>query len=540
LGLSSPSPEDTERTICNEEKIQVGFLRLVCVVPNVTGAEVNITCNQSLSMEKLQIQQKSKLISIREFSTIVRKMIGAETPHKFLSTFHHEREHAMENFDKYADNVKFIDSLESETPVCEDCRWDAPNCIEETLWCSSHFIFRIDNWTAINHDGTIIQFQYRKNGDKCLYCNQEAQMVIFKTQDPKDPRLNKLETFPEPDLNQYSLILPYDKEYQLELLTNFIVQGHKPLKNRRWKILSNGWGQDSVYELVTNWWKYDEIIFSDTGSEQPETLDFIKNMMKKLPIEALARITNLRPEDNPYGNLHEYYIAKKAMPTPMKRDCTGKFKINPIRNSLRDRYAEGTYFHMHVCINYTEAGERMIIRKDLEGLKSFLTYKDTNSPIAKAVQKQMKKFNITVEQYLEKLAKRQNVSLEEIIYRKVNEVQSGVQYMEIKYPLYDKKVHRKDEPKAIKARGYDVPTKSGCFCCPYGTKSYYMKLANNHPDLHQITIDMIEGSRMRKDVTQAKKGKLDLEELQKNNGCSCFKGTFEEYTDDDMKRTNKW
>ncbi len=491
-------------------------------------------------MEKLQILQKNKLISIREFDSIVSKLIKAETPLKFLSIFHHERTHAMENFNKYDDQTKFIDSLESETPVCEDCRWDAPNYIEETLWFCSHFIFRIDNWTAINHDGTIVQFQYRNNGDKCLYCGQEAEMVILKTQDPQDQRLNKLDTYPEPDLNEYSLILPYDKTTQLEMITSFIVQEHYPLKNRNWYVLSEGYGQDSVYELVTNWWYYDEIIFSDTGSEQPETLTYIKNLMKKLPREALARITNLKPEDNPLGNLHEYYIAKKAMPTPMLRDCTGKFKINPIRNSLRDRYSEGTYFDMHVCINYTEAGERMIIRKDLEGLKSFLTYADTKSLVAKAVQKQMKKHNITIEQYLEKLAKRQNVSLEEIIYRKTNEIQSGVQYMEIKYPLYEKKVHRKDEAEAIKAKGYDVPIKSGCFCCPYGTKSYYMKLANNHPDLHQITIDMIEGSRMRKDVTQAKKGKLDLELLQKNNGCSCFKGTFEEYTDDDMKRTNKW
>jgi hypothetical protein len=495
-------------------------------------------------MEKLQMKSykfsPTKLISIREFDSIVSKIIGAETPLNFLSTFHNERTHAMENFDRYDDQVKFIDSLETETPICDDCRWDAPNYIEETLWYCSHFIFKIDNWTAINHDGTIVQFQYRNNDDKCLYCGQEAEMVILKTQDPQDPRLNKLDTFPAPNLHNYSLILPYSKEYKLELLTDFIVQQRQPLKNRKWQVLSNGWGQDSVYELVTNWWKYDEIIFSDTGSEQPETIAFIEKMMKKLPREALARITNLNAEDNPYGKLHVYYIAKEAMPTPMLRDCTGKFKINPIRNSLRDRYAEGTYFDMNVCINYTEAGERMIIRKDLEGLKSFLTYAKTKSPVAKAVQKQMKKYNITVDQYLEKLAKRQKVSLEEIIYRKINEVQSGVQYMEIIYPLYLKKVHRKDEAKAIVAKGYDVPTKSGCFCCPYGTKSYYMKLANNHPDLHQITVDMVEGSRMRKDVTQAKKGKLDLELLQKNNGCSCFKGTFEEYTDDDMKRTNKW
>ena len=517
-------------------------MRLNCVLSNVTGSGVNITSNQSQSMEKLQIQQKSKLISIREFDSIVSKIIDAETPVKFLSIFHHEREHAMENFARYDRDVKFVDTLESETIVCEDCRFGMEKLqgIEDKLWETSFFIFKIDNWTGINHDGIVIQIQFRNNAGKCLYCGKDAEMVIIKTQDPQDQRLQKLDTYPEPDLNQYSLILAkYDKSEQLYLLTNHEVVIH-PLKNRHWDIFSNGYGQDSVYELVTNWWKYDEIIFSDTGSEQPETLEYIKNIMKKLPREALARITNLRPEDNPYGNLHEYYIAKKAMPTPMLRDCTGKFKINPIRNSLRDRYIEGTYFDMNVCINYTEAGERMIIRKDLEGLKSFLTYKDTNSPVAKAVQKQMKKHNITVEQYLEKLAKRQKVSLEEIIYRKVNEVQSGVQYMEIKYPLYDKKVHRKDEAEIIKQKGYDVPTKSGCFCCPYGTKAYYTKLANNHPDLHQITIDMIEGSRMRKDVTQAKKGKLDLEELQKNNGCSCFKGTFEEYTDDDMKRTNKW
>ncbi len=515
-------------------------MRLNCVVSDVTGSGVNITSNQSQSMEKSKNQHLTKLISIREFDSIVSKMIGADTPHKFLSTFNYERTHAKENFNKFDDQVKFVDTLESETPVCEDCRWDAPNYVEETLWFTSHFIFRLDNWTAINHDGTIVQFQYRNIGDKCLYCGEDAEMVLLKTQDPQDPRLNKLETFPEPDLNNYSLILPYDKETQLEIITSFIVQDRHPLKNRKWKILSNGYGQDSIYELVTNWWSYDEIIFSDTGSEQPETLEYIKNIMKKLPVEATARMTNLRPEDNPYGNLHEYYIAKNAMPTPMLRDCTGKFKINPIRNSLRDRYTEGTFFDMNVCINYTEAFERMILRDSKEHLLLSLSNKDSKHQAVKYFVKSMKKYGLTAEEYMERLAKRAKISLEEMYYRKTNEMQSGVQYMEIKYPLYDKKVHRKDEADAIKAKGYDVPIKSGCFCCPYGTKAYYMKLQNNHPDLHQITVDMIEGSRMKKDVTQVKKGKIDFEQFQKNNGCGCFKGTFEEYTDDDMKRTNKW
>jgi len=63
----------------------VGFLRLGCVVSNVTGEEVNITRTQSLSMENSQIQQKSKLISIREFDSIVSKIINAETPlHLYL------------------------------------------------------------------------------------------------------------------------------------------------------------------------------------------------------------------------------------------------------------------------------------------------------------------------------------------------------------------------------------------------------------------------------------------------------------------------
>ena len=112
--------------------------------------------------------------------------------------------------------------------------------------------------------------------------------------------------------------------------------------------------------------------------------------------------------------------------------------------------------------------------------------------------------------------------------------------MEIKYPLYEKKIHRKVEAEGIKAKGYPVPTKSGCFMCPYASKAYYEKLQNNHPDLYIKTIDLIENSRMRKNVTQAKNSKLDLVEYQKNNGCGCFKGNFEEYTDDDMKRTNKW
>lgn len=356
----------------------------------------------------------------------------------------------------------------------------------------------------------------------CMYCSEPAihRITIYGS-------LEIFSHFHDTEIVEFDLPKKPSRKFKLE-------------SGRNWRILSNGWGKDSVYELIHNWDFYDEIIFSDTGSEQPETLEYIKTMMKKLPLGARLRITNLDAKDNPLGNLYDYYFAKKAMPTPMLRDCTGKFKINPIRRYLRDRYEEDAYFDMNVCINYTEAGERMIIRKDLEGLKSFLTYPETTNQVAKAVQKQMKKHNITVDEYLVKLAKRHNLSFEELIYRKVNEVQSGVQYMEIKYPLYDKKIHRKDEDEAIKSKGYEVPTKSGCFMCPYGTQAYYMKLENNHPDLHAKTIALIENSRMRKDVTQAKKGKLNLEEYQKDNGCGCFKGTFEEYSDDDMKRTNKW
>ncbi|MFA5746439.1 MAG: phosphoadenosine phosphosulfate reductase family protein, partial [archaeon] len=92
------------------------------------------------------------------------------------------------------------------------------------------------------------------------------------------------------------------------------------------KIVLFGAGQDStgmIIEMVNRKMKIDEVIFADTGAEQPETYEFIeefKPYLKKHKIKFTIVQSKL-------GNLYDYYFSKKIIPFRLFRHCTDKFKI---------------------------------------------------------------------------------------------------------------------------------------------------------------------------------------------------------------------
>jgi len=112
------------------------------------------------------------------------------------------------------------------------------------------------------------------------------------------------------------------------------------------QIASFGCGVDSVAGLLLKS-DYDEIIFSDTGSEMPQTYAYMDYFEKKSGL----KITKVKSK---HGNIYDYYFGKKAQPTKFMRDCTGKFKISVIRNYLRKKYGKKETFEMNIFVDHSE------------------------------------------------------------------------------------------------------------------------------------------------------------------------------------------
>ena len=113
------------------------------------------------------------------------------------------------------------------------------------------------------------------------------------------------------------------------------------------KIANFGAGVNSVAGILHYGPIYDEIIFADTGSEKPETYQYLDFLIK----EKGWKITILKGK---LGNLYDYYLKKKIYPTPAFRDCTGKFKVDVIKRYLRTKYGKKETFQSDIFIDYSE------------------------------------------------------------------------------------------------------------------------------------------------------------------------------------------
>lgn len=118
----------------------------------------------------------------------------------------------------------------------------------------------------------------------------------------------------------------------------------------RIKIGSFGCGIDSVCGLAL-WYKdFDEWIFCDTGSEKPETYEYMQYLENKG--------YNITVMKSHLGAIYDYYYNKETIPSRQKRDCTSKFKIAPFREYIRNTYPKDTLFDIALFFDYSEL-ERM-------------------------------------------------------------------------------------------------------------------------------------------------------------------------------------
>jgi hypothetical protein len=175
---------------------------------------------------------------------------------------------------------------------------------------------------------------------------------------------------------------------------------------------------------------YDEIIFADTGSEKPETYQYLDFLIK----EKGWKITIIKSK---LGNLYDYYFKKKLYPLRFNRDCTGKFKITPIKQYLRTKYGKKETFQNDIFIDYSE----------FHRMKT-----------------------------------------------------SDVKYQTLEYPLVYDKIDREECLSIIKDAGYPIPVKSGCFMCPFNSKKIWTNLKVQHPELFAKALKMEKNDKRWKEM----------------------------------------
>jgi len=199
------------------------------------------------------------------------------------------------------------------------------------------------------------------------------------------------------------------------------------------KIASFGCGVDSVAGLLLNS-NYDEIIFADTLDELPETYAYLDYFEKKSGL----KITRVKSK---HGSLYDYFFKGKSQSSKFHHWCSDKFKIQPIRKYLREKYGKKETFEMNIFIDYSE-------------------------------------------------------------FHRMRE--SDRKYIKNKYPIVEQKLNRDQLKEIIKSKGYLLPEKSGCYHCCFTTKKGWIKLRNKEPELWQKTKDLENNSNTKESLIKLK------------------------------------
>ena len=195
-------------------------------------------------------------------------------------------------------------------------------------------------------------------------------------------------------------------------------------------ILSYGGGVNSsalFFYLLDEKIPLDMVIFSDTGEEKKETYKSVQKMKQICKNKNIPFII----VKSKYGNLYDYYFNNKAVMSMMMRDCTGKFKVSPIRQYIRKKFGKKERFVMYIGITYDEG----------------LRVKDSN-----------------------------------------------VKYITHSYPFVDAKLTRIDNYKILKENNF-IAFKSGCKGCMYTKKKDWIKMFREDPKEFQKHKRLEENNR---------------------------------------------
>lgn len=187
-------------------------------------------------------------------------------------------------------------------------------------------------------------------------------------------------------------------------------------------------------------------IFSDTGNEPKGVYRYLEWLIKYVDKEynfnidvvssgniyedALAYLegTRKRYEGIPYYTKNPI-TGKKGL---LRRQCTGDYKIRPVRKHIRGITAKGDQISVWLGISYDE-------------------------------MQRMK--------------------------------QANVKWLSHRFPLIEKRIRRVDCINNFKAKQIPVPIRSSCVVCPYHSDTYWLWIYQNEPDNFEAAVTLDEKIR---------------------------------------------
>ena len=199
-------------------------------------------------------------------------------------------------------------------------------------------------------------------------------------------------------------------------------------------ILSDGGGVNSTalyFVLRDARLPLDEIVFADTGNEHPETYSTIKKFKEIVQEHGVPFIT---VKSQLASSLYEYCWQRKTVPYRMRRDCTDKFKLRPIRKYLRGKYGKAEQFTQYIGI-----------------------------------------------------AKEESHRMRE----------ADVKYLHNEFPLIWRGIDRKGCEEILKENGFAGVVKSGCYFCPFSKKASWLSLIKDHPEMYERAVQLEENCKRK-------------------------------------------
>lgn len=213
------------------------------------------------------------------------------------------------------------------------------------------------------------------------------------------------------------------------------------IKNQK-ALISYGGGVNSTAMIIHLFerGKFYPIVFADTGSEQPETYQFIKYFESFLEKKYGAFINVISPKTHKHlyapriikayaNSLEEMCLKTGVVPFIAFRWCTADWKRDPIRKWGKE---QDIYTHLI------------------------------------------------------------GIAVDEV--KRAKKKKDGRYYNE--YPLIGADIDRNECVEIIKRAGLIPPKKSGCFFCPYQRKREWKKLLEKHPELFKRAETMEENASL--------------------------------------------
>ncbi|EQB64443.1 MAG: Tiorf63 protein [Thermoplasmatales archaeon I-plasma] len=226
--------------------------------------------------------------------------------------------------------------------------------------------------------------------------------------------------------------------------------------------------------------RLDELVFADTGAEHPETYEHlekvVKPICKKMKIKfvtvrmkkIVSDISRLNPEETlEYKKMFENTKKlSRNKRTIKRREEEQKMKIPRVMvTSLRD-----TIVKRRIVPSVNPSSRWCTSISKLVPIQQYIVSSKKNG------------------EYVEQPIALIGLSADEMdrIYKPHHS-----EYV-VKYPLIGLKMTRQDCIVYIRQRGYSVPPKSGCYFCPFQSKTQWVKLMRKHQDLFDDAIKLEE------------------------------------------------